>query len=143
MSRRRTDRYRSRRAAGISSDAKPRRVDRKTSTEVGTFRVASVSCYWSRVASAVGRLTQYAAGHPARKWQTSTGGWRVGVPTRAGRLLRLVRRDWCSTLMEQYCRERLCILGGVRAAPCTIPTWYFGQEAEWFVKCVSGEPKNS
>ena len=35
---------------------------------VGTFGVASASYWWSRVASALGRLTQYLAGHTARTW---------------------------------------------------------------------------
>ena len=35
---------------------------------VGTFGVASASYYWSRVASAVGRLAQYLAGNTAYSW---------------------------------------------------------------------------
>ena len=35
---------------------------------VGTFGVASASYYWSRVASAVGRLAQYLAGNTAHTW---------------------------------------------------------------------------
>ena len=35
---------------------------------VGTFGVASASCYWSRVASAVGRLCQYVPGPLASTW---------------------------------------------------------------------------
>ena len=35
---------------------------------VGTFGVASASYYWSRVASAIGRLCQYIAGAEARTW---------------------------------------------------------------------------
>ena len=30
---------------------------------VGTFGIASASCYWSRVAGAIGRLLQYLSGH--------------------------------------------------------------------------------
>ena len=36
--------------------------------KVGTFGVASASYWWSRVATAVGRLSQYCAGHSARTW---------------------------------------------------------------------------
>ena len=35
---------------------------------VGTFGVASASYFWSRVATAVGRLSQYLAGHEAHTW---------------------------------------------------------------------------
>ena len=35
---------------------------------VGTFGVASASYYWSRVASSIGRLTQYLAGNRAESW---------------------------------------------------------------------------
>ena len=35
---------------------------------VGTFGIASASYYWSRVASAIGRLCQYMAGTTARTW---------------------------------------------------------------------------
>ena len=35
---------------------------------VGTFGVASASYYWSRVASAIGRLTQYLAGSRVETW---------------------------------------------------------------------------
>ena len=34
----------------------------------GTFGVASASYYWSRVAAALGRLSQYLAGHRASTW---------------------------------------------------------------------------
>ena len=36
--------------------------------KVGTFGVASASYWWSRVSTAVGRLSQYCAGHAARTW---------------------------------------------------------------------------
>ena len=35
---------------------------------VGTFGVASTSCYWSRVSSALGRLSQYLAAASAHTW---------------------------------------------------------------------------
>ena len=35
---------------------------------VGTFGVASASYYWSRIATALGRLTQYMAGKSATTW---------------------------------------------------------------------------
>ena len=35
---------------------------------VGTFGISSASYYWSRVATAVGRLAQYLAGHDAHTW---------------------------------------------------------------------------
>ena len=35
---------------------------------VGTFGIASASYYWSRVSTAVGRLSQYLAGHDAHTW---------------------------------------------------------------------------
>ena len=35
---------------------------------VGIFGVASASCYWSRVGSAIGRLCQYISGTTARTW---------------------------------------------------------------------------
>ena len=35
---------------------------------VGTFAVATASYWWSRVATALGRLTQYLTWHTARTW---------------------------------------------------------------------------
>ena len=35
---------------------------------VGTFGIASASYYWSRVSSAVGRLSQYLVGRQANTW---------------------------------------------------------------------------
>ena len=40
--------------------------------KVGTFGVASASYYWSRVASAIGRLAQYLAGKDATTWHVLT-----------------------------------------------------------------------
>ena len=37
---------------------------------VGTFGVASASYYWSRIAAALGRLTQYTTGRSATTWHT-------------------------------------------------------------------------
>ena len=36
--------------------------------KVGTFGIASASYWWSRVAEAIGRITQYIAGHTAQTW---------------------------------------------------------------------------
>ena len=35
---------------------------------VGTFGISSTSFYWSRVSGAIGRLTQYWAGHSSATW---------------------------------------------------------------------------
>ena len=35
---------------------------------VGTFGIASASCYWSRVAGAIGRLLKYLSGHTSTSW---------------------------------------------------------------------------
>ena len=36
--------------------------------KVGTFGIASASCWWSRVAGAIGRIAQYILGHSAYTW---------------------------------------------------------------------------
>ena len=41
---------------------------------VGTFGVASASYYWSRVSSALGRLSQYLAADSAHTWHLEAGG---------------------------------------------------------------------
>ena len=68
---------------------------------VGTFGVASASCYWSRVAAALGRLSQYLA--HARSRRLSSGGWRTSVSSSVDCLLCSVCGMWCSLVLEQNC----------------------------------------
>ena len=58
----------SRRRTGISSGGQVVPGGSVFINTVGTFGVASASHYWSRVASAIGRVAQYLAGNTAYTW---------------------------------------------------------------------------
>ena len=101
--------------------------------KVGTFGVASASYYWSRAATALGRLTQYITGRTANTWhqlvagRLSPGGQWDRVSDRSDLFLCSLRDSWSTSLLGEDGRRRQSHVGRVRAPPPHVPPGDLGK----------------
>ena len=128
---------------------------------VGTFGVVFASCYWSRVASALGRLSQWLTGKSATTWHSARSGrlplgirrsalshsadrvfrpLRIGIPSR--RVERFIR--WAQDIASAHAVKLTSFEEGFSRIMCV--TWALEHERPFPgppCRCMSSHPRGS